>query len=136
MIRLRPRFPPRFSQDHETQAKERAVAAVIEIRTYKIRAGQRDEIMGVIRDRLFPVHREIGIKVVGPFPSAEDEDTFTWLRAFPDAVSRETMTKALYSGPVWKDELEGIIVPAITEHAIAVLDDAPGLWAYWPEASA
>ena len=112
------------------------MAAIIEIRTYRIQPGQREEIMGVIRDRLFPLHREIGIKVVGPFPSAEDEDTFTWLRAFPDTASRDTMTKTLYSGPVWKDELEGIILPAITEHTIAVLDDAPDLWSHWPETSA
>jgi hypothetical protein len=115
------------------RAKEHAVAAIIEIRTYRIRPGQRAEIMDLIRDRLFPLHREIGIKVVGPFPSAEDEDTFTWLRAFPDAASRDTMTKTLYSGPVWKDELEGIILPAITEHTIAVVDDAPDLWSHWPE---
>jgi len=112
------------------------VAAVIEIRTYRIRPGQRDEIMGLLRDRLFPVHREIGIRVAGPFPSAEDEDTFTWLRAFPDAASRDTMIKTLYSGPVWKDELEGIILPAITEHTVAVVDDAPGMWSHWPEPGA
>lgn len=109
------------------------MAAVIEIRTYRIRPGQRDEIMALLRNRLFPVHREIGIKVVGPFPSAEDEDTFTWLRAFPDGASRDSMTKTLYSGPVWKDELEGIILPAITEHTVAVVHDAPGLWSQWPQ---
>ncbi len=112
------------------------MTAVIEIRTYRIRPGQRDEIIGLLRDRLFPLHREIGIKVVGPFPSAEDEDTFTWLRAFPDAVSRDTMIKTLYGGPVWKDELEGIILPAITEHTVAVVDDAPGMWSRWPEPGA
>jgi hypothetical protein len=109
------------------------VAAVIEIRTYRITPGRRDEIMALLRDRLLPLHREIGIKVAGLFPSADDEDTFTWLRAFPDATSRDTMTKALYSGPVWKNELAGIILPAITEHSVAVLDDVPGLWDHWPE---
>jgi len=109
------------------------VAAVIEIRTYRISPGQRDEIIRLLRDRLFPVHREIGIKVIGPFPSAEDEDTLTWLRAFPDAASRDTMTSALYSGPVWKDELEGLIVPAITDYTVAVVSDAPGIWDNWPE---
>jgi hypothetical protein len=119
-----------------TEAKERAVAAVIEVRTYKIRPGQRDEIMELLRDRLFPLHRDIGIRVVGPFPSADDQDTFTWLRAFPDAGSRDTMTKTLYGGAAWKDELEGLILPAIAEHNVAVLEDAPGLWDHWPEPGA
>jgi NIPSNAP len=118
------------------QAKEHAVAAVIEVRTYKIRPGQRDEIMGLLRDRLFPLHREIGIRVLGLFPSAEDQDTFTWLRAFPDADSRDAMCKTLYGGAEWKDELQELIVPAITEHNVAVLEDAPGLWDCWPELGA
>jgi hypothetical protein len=109
------------------------VAAVIEIRTYKIRPGQRDEIMRLLRDRLFPLHRDIGIKVIGPFPSAEDQDTFTWLRAYPDADSRDTMSETLYGGAVWKDELQGLIVPAITEHNVAVVEDVPGFWSQWPE---
>jgi hypothetical protein len=40
------------------------VAAVIEVRTYKIRPGQRDQIIELLRTRLFPVHEEIGIRVL------------------------------------------------------------------------
>lgn len=109
------------------------MAGVIEVRTYKIRPGERDQVMELLRTRLFPLHHEIGIRVLGPFPSAEDEDTLVWLRAFPDAASRDTMTEALYGGARWKDELAGLILPAITKHHVAVLEDATDLWNVWPQ---
>ena len=34
------------------------------------------------------------MKKLGPFPSAEDDVTFVWLRAFPDAASREALKGA------------------------------------------
>jgi len=111
------------------------VAAVIEVRTYKIRPGQRDQIMELLRSRLFPVHEAIGIRVLGPFPSAEDEDTLVWLRAFPDAASRDTMTKTLYGGGAWKDELEGLILPAIADYHVALVEDTADLWGSWPQTS-
>lgn len=111
------------------------MAGVIEFRTYKIRPGQRDQIMELLRTRLFPLHREIGMRVLGPFPSAEDADTLVWMRAFPDAASRDTMTKTLYGGAGWKDELEGLILPAITEHHVALVEDATNLWNCWPQPS-
>jgi hypothetical protein len=109
------------------------VAGVIEFRTYKIRPGQRDEIMELLRARLFPLHREIGMRVLGPFPSADDEDTLVWLRAFPDADSHDTMTKTLYGGAAWKDELAGQILPAITEHQVTLVEDTADLWNHWPQ---
>jgi hypothetical protein len=109
------------------------VAGVIEVRTYKIRPGQRDQIMELLRSRLFPLHQEIGIRVLGPFPSAEDQDTLVWLRAFPDAASRDSMTKTLYGGPAWKDELEQLILPSITDHHVALVEDTTDLWSNWPQ---
>jgi hypothetical protein len=115
------------------QLRRLPVAGVIEFRTYKIQPGQRDQIMELLRTRLFPLHREIGIRVLGPFPSAEDEDTLVWLRAFPDADSRDTMTKALYGGSEWRDELAELILPAITEHHVALVEDTTDLWSCWPQ---
>lgn len=111
------------------------MAGLIEVRTYKIRPGQRDQIIEVLRTRLFPLHRDIGIRVLGPFPSAEDEDTLVWLRAFPDTASRDTMTKAPYGGAIWRSELEGLILPAITEHHVALVEDTTDLWSHWPQTS-
>jgi len=112
------------------------VTAVIEIRTYRAQPGRRDELTELLETRVFRLHRDLGIRVLGIFPSADESDTLVWLRAFPDAESRETMTKALYGGAEWTDGLAGIVLPLIAEHTVAVLDDAPSLWSRWPDSAA
>ncbi len=112
------------------------MAGVIEIRTYRAQPGRRDELTELLEARVFRLHRDIGIRVLGIFPSADDSDTLVWLRAFPDAASRATMTKALYGGAEWTDELAGIVLPLIADHTVVLLDDAPSLWSRWPEPAA
>jgi len=46
------------------------------------------------------------MKLLGPFSSIEDPDTFFWMRGFPDLPSREPMKAAFYEGELWKRELE------------------------------
>ncbi len=110
------------------------MAGVIEIRTYRAQRGERGELTRLLQDRLFPVHQDLGIRVLGVFPSAEDDNTLVWLRAFPDADSREAMTKAFYGGSQWTDELAGLILPLIAEHSVILIEDTPGLWDRWPAA--
>jgi hypothetical protein len=66
------------------------------------------------------------------FPSAEDDDTLVWLRAFPDADSRDAMTTAFYGGSQWTDELADLVMPLIAEHSVVLIEDAPALWERWP----
>ena len=112
------------------------MAGVIEIRTYRAQPGRRDELTEVLQTRVFKLHRDTGMRVLGVFPSADDSDTVVWLRAFPDAASRETMTKAFYGSAEWTDELAGLVLPLIAEHTVVLLDDAPSLWSRWPDAAA
>jgi hypothetical protein len=108
------------------------VAGVIEIRTYRAQPGRRDELTEVLEARVFPLHKDIGIRVLGIFPPADEADTLVWLRAFPDAASKDSMTKALYGGPAWTGEIAGLVPPLIAEHTVVTIDDAPGLWSRWP----
>jgi hypothetical protein len=75
------------------------------------------------------------MRVLGPFPSAEDEDTFVWLRAFPDAASRGPMKAAFYGGRPWREKLEAVMLPLIADCGAVVVEDAVGLWSRWPESS-
>ncbi len=109
------------------------MAAIIEVRTYRARPGQRDTLTELMRTRAFPVHRELGMRVLGPFPSADDPDTFVWLRAFPDAASRDPMKEAFYGGRPWTEELEALMMPLIAEYGAVVVEDTAGLWGRWPE---
>jgi hypothetical protein len=109
------------------------MAAVIEVRTYRAKAGQRGQLLELLRTRGFPVQRELGMKVLGPFPSLEDDVTFVWLRAFPSPESRDPMKEAFYGGSEWLGELEDMLMPLIDAYEARLVDDTEGLWAAWPE---
>jgi hypothetical protein len=64
---------------------------IIEMRTYKTKPGMRSRFLELFRSKSIPAHAEIGMKILGPFLSAEDADTFFFMRGFPDLASREPM---------------------------------------------
>lgn len=109
------------------------MTAVIEVRTYRAKPGQRGQLLDLLRTKAFPLHRELGMKVLGPFPSLDDNVTFVWLRAFPDPESREPMKDAFYGGPAWLGELEAIVMPMLDGYKATFVDDTEGLWTAWPE---
>ena len=57
---------------------------IIEMRTYKTKPGMRSGFLEVFRSKSIPAHAEIGMKILGPFLSVEDADTFFFMRGFPE----------------------------------------------------
>ncbi len=55
---------------------------IIEMRTYKTKPGLRAEFLEMFRTKSIPAHVEIGMKILGPFLSVEDPDTFFSCVAF------------------------------------------------------
>ncbi len=107
--------------------------AVIEVRPYRARAGQRERLMALMRELAFPVHRKLGMRVLGPFASLEDPVTFVWLRAFPEEASRDELKRAFYEGPEWTGELEELLMPLLEEYAAVLVEDHDGVWERWPD---
>lgn len=100
---------------------------IIELRTYKTKPGKRDEFLEIFRTKSIPAHAEIGMKILGPFPSIEDDDTFFFMRGFPDLKSREPMKAKFYEGALWKNELEARLMPMLEKYEVVLVDDAEGL---------
>jgi hypothetical protein len=100
---------------------------IIEMRTHKTKPGLRAEFVEVLQSRSFPVQREIGIKLLGPFLSLEDPDVVFFMRGFPDLASRDRMKKEFYEGPIFKGELESIIMPMLEKWDVVLIDDPQGL---------
>ena len=96
---------------------------VVEMRTYQLKPGKRDEFLAIFRARSVPAHAEIGMKILGPFLSIEDPDTFFFMRGFPDLASREPMKAAFYEGDLWKNELENTLMPMIEKYDVVLVDD-------------
>jgi hypothetical protein len=103
------------------------VPMIIEMRTYKTKPGKRSQFLDIFRSRSVPAHAEIGMKILGPFLSLEDPDTFFFMRGFPDLPSREPMKAKFYEGELWKRELEGVLMPMLEKYEVVLVDDAEGL---------
>jgi NIPSNAP protein len=96
---------------------------IIEMRTYKLKPGKRDQFLEIFRARSMPAHAEIGMKILGPFLSLEDSDTFFFMRGFPDLASREPMKAKFYEGELWKSELEAVLMPMLEKYDAVLVDD-------------
>ena len=100
---------------------------IVEMRTYKTKPGKRAEFLEVFRTRSVPAHDEIGMKILGPFLSVEDPDTFFFMRGFPDLASREPMKARFYEGELWKSELENVVMPMLEKYEVVLVEDTDGL---------
>jgi hypothetical protein len=100
---------------------------IIEMRTYQTRPGRRSEFLEIFRRKSIPAHAEIGMRILGPFLSVEDDDTFFFMRGFPDLPSREPMKAKFYEGELWKNELERVLMPMLEKYEAVVVEDTDGL---------
>jgi heme-degrading monooxygenase HmoA len=96
---------------------------IIEMRTYKTKPGKRAEFIEIFRSKSVPAHAEIGMKILGPFLSVEDPDTFFFMRGFPDLDSREPLKAKFYEGDLWKRELENVVMPMLEKYEVVVVED-------------
>jgi NIPSNAP len=103
---------------------------IVEMRTYKLKPGERARFLEIFRSKSIPKHLELGMKIQGPFLSVEDPDTFFFMRGFPDLASREPLRAKFYEGELWKSELEGMLMPMIDKYEVVVVDD-PGNLITW-----
>src|SRR5919109_1800885 len=95
---------------------------IIEMRTYRTKPGMREEFLATFRTKSMPAHHEIGMKIMGPFPSIEDPDIFFFMRAFPDLASREPMKAKFYEGELWKQELEHKLMPMLEKYDVVLVE--------------
>ena len=100
---------------------------VIEMRTYRLKSGCREKFLEIFRTKSVPAHDQIGMKILGPFLSMEDSDTFFFMRGFPDLPSREPMKAKFYESELWKSELEHVLMPMIERYDVVLVDDPDGL---------
>jgi NIPSNAP len=110
------------------QQPEPIMPHIVEMRTYKLKPGRRSEFLEIFRTKSLPAHAEIGMKIIGPFLSIEDSDTFFFMRAFPDLAAREVMKSRFYDGELWHNELEGMLMPMIDRYDAVLVEDSAGLF--------
>jgi len=99
---------------------------IVEVRTYKIQPGRRDEFIKFFETRAVPAQNSHGMKILGPLLDLENPDTFVWLRSFPSLDERDRMKDAFYEGEEWKNELEAIAMPMLESYTVVLCETSAG----------
>jgi hypothetical protein len=99
---------------------------IVEVRSYRIKPGRRDEFIEFFETRSIPALRSYGMGVVGPFIDLENPNKFVWLRTFPSLEERERMRDVFYGGDPWKSELEDIAMPMLESYDVILCETSLG----------
>lgn len=99
---------------------------IVEVRSYRIRPGRRDEFIAFFESRAAPALRAHGMRVLGPMLDVENPNKFVFLRGFPSLEERDRLKEAFYEGPLWKNELEQIAMPMIESYDVILCETSPG----------
>ncbi|HKQ72556.1 MAG TPA: NIPSNAP family protein [Blastocatellia bacterium] len=99
---------------------------IVEVRSYRVKPGRRDEFIEFFETRSIPALRAHGMKILGPLLDLENPNKFVWLRSFPSLDERERMRNAFYEGELWKKELESIAMPMIESYDVILCETSSG----------
>jgi hypothetical protein len=95
---------------------------IVEIRSYRLHPGTRDEHHRLFVEAAAPLLDAHGIAVVGFGPSMDDPDAYFLIRAFDDLADRERREDAFYASPGWRDGPREAIVSKIVVYTDVVVE--------------
>jgi hypothetical protein len=96
---------------------------IIEIRTYRLKPGERERFIEFFERKSGPVQQSKGIKLFGPFVDLQNENVVVYLRGFATAEERNRVRALFYDGSEWKGELKAE-ARRMLEHCDVVLAEA------------
>jgi len=99
---------------------------IVEVRSYRITPGKRDEFIEFFETRSIKALQSHGMKVVGPMVDVENPNKFVFLRGFPTMEDLHRMKDEFYGGKLWKEELEQIAMPMIESYDVILCETTTG----------
>lgn len=99
---------------------------IVEVRTYRIKPGRREEFLAFFEARAIPALREQGMDVLGPLLDVENPNQFVWLRSFPSLAERDRLKDAFYGSALWTDDMEAIAMPMLDSYGVTLCETRPG----------
>ncbi|MEV0273689.1 NIPSNAP family protein [Hamadaea sp. NPDC050747] len=111
---------------------------VLEIRTYRLKPGTRDEFVRVMREESAPLLAAAGIRVLDAGPSLVDEDGFEeayLVRVFDSLEHRAAQEDAFYGSAVWREGPREAIVSRIETYHTIVVEVPAAVIAHWRPAT-
>jgi ketosteroid isomerase-like protein len=102
---------------------------VLEIRSYKLRSGTREEFHRHFVREVLPLLQRWKVDVVAHGSSLHDRDSYFLMRGFASLADRERSEEAFYGSAEWRDGPRAAVLAAIESYTTAVIgvdDDTLG----------
>src|SRR5215216_3521942 len=93
----------------------------IEIRSYALKSGTRDEFHRLFLEEAFPMLQRWNVDVVAYGPSLHDQDSYYLMRRFDSLAHREESENAFYGSEEWRQGPCEAIIALIENYTEIVL---------------
>ena len=94
----------------------------IEIRSYALKPGTRDEFHRLFLEEAFPMLQRWQVDVVAYGPSLHDQDSYYLMRRYDSLAHREESEKAFYGSDEWRQRPREAIIALIETYTEIVLE--------------
>ena len=95
---------------------------VLDLRTYKLVPGGRDDFDRFFRESALPMLNRYGIQVVGYGPSVGDDDHYYLMRAFASAARRDEQLNSFYGSDEWRQNYRDAVLALIDTYHVVVIE--------------
>lgn len=95
---------------------------LVEIRSYELKPGTRDEYDRLFREEAAPMLARHGIDAVAVGASVGDPNGYFLIRAFNDLDDRARREDAFYASPEWRDGPRQAVLDCIVVYTDAVIE--------------
>jgi hypothetical protein len=104
------------------RAYAREMKRQVEIRSYNLRPGARDEFHRLAAGEAIPMLERWGVDVVAFGPSPHDDVSYYLIRAYDSLEHRQASQDAYYGSDEWKEGPRAAILALIESHTSIVLE--------------
>src|ERR1043165_1312368 len=94
----------------------------VEIRSYTLKPGTRDEFHRLFMDKAFPMLKRWHVDVVAYGPSLHDDSSYYLMRRYDSLTHREESENVFYSSDEWRQGPREAILACIENYTEIVLE--------------
>lgn len=94
----------------------------VEIRSYNLKPGTRDEFHRLFIEEAFPMLKRWNVDVVSYGPSLHDENSYYLMRHFDSLAHRDESENAFYGSDEWRQGPREAIVSLIENYTEVVIE--------------
>jgi hypothetical protein len=104
-----------------THAEQAAVTRIVEVRSYNLKPGTRDQFQALFEREALPMLKRWKVDVVAYGPSAHDKDSWFLMRGFTGVEQRQKDEDAFYGSDEWIKGPRAAILAGIDTYATIVI---------------